>query len=308
MNNYRLVIHGGAGTILPADMNAEKERNYTQALHEAMEAGESILKNNGSAVDAVEAAVSVMEDCPLFNAGKGAVFTHKGTHEMDAAIMDGQNLAAGAVGLVSGVKNPIQLARRIMDRSEHVFLCGYGAEEFAREMKLPFETEDYFADTYRLKQLHSARKMDVVQLDHSSEKKYGTVGAVAIDQKGNLAAATSTGGVTNKKYGRIGDSPVIGAGTYANNQTCAVSCTGYGEDFIRGVVAYDLSCLMEYRKLSLKDAAKFLVQEKLPLVNGDGGLIAVGYDGTIAIEFNSEGMYRGWVLEGEAQQTAIYSV
>jgi beta-aspartyl-peptidase (threonine type) len=306
MNEYRLVIHGGAGTILPSDLNEEKERAYTTALQNALMVGEAVLQQNGSAIEAVTASVASLEDCPLFNAGRGAVYTNSGTHEMDAAIMEGKDLKAGAVGLISGVRNPVRLARMVMEESEHVFLCGTGAENFARLKKLSFEPESYFADAYRLRQLLAAQERDVVQLDHTSEKKYGTVGAVALDRAGNVAAATSTGGVTNKKFGRIGDSPLIGAGTYANNATCAVSCTGYGEDFIRGVVAYDLSCLMEYRGMPLGEAAQFLIQEKLPLLNGDGGLIAVAANGDIALEFNSEGMYRGWVAEGKGQQTAIF--
>ena len=304
MQKYSLAIHGGAGTILRAEMTPEKERAYEAALLAAIQEGESVLKSGGSALNAVEAAVVLMENSELFNAGKGSVFTHDGVNEMDAAIMCGETLQAGAVAMVQGVKNPILLARRVLEASEHVFLCGSGATQFAREQGLEEALPDYFFSEFRYQQLLEARAWGRVQLDHS--KKYSTVGAVACDRQGNIAAATSTGGLTNKKYGRIGDSPIIGAGTYANNRTCAVSCTGYGEYFIRGVIAYDVSCLMEYKGLSLQEAAEFVIHEKQLALGGDGGLIAVDAKGNIALPFNSAGMYRAWVKAGEEPGVGIY--
>ncbi|MCB0584396.1 MAG: isoaspartyl peptidase/L-asparaginase [Phaeodactylibacter sp.] len=301
---YSLAIHGGAGTIMRSEMAADKEEAHRQALLKALKAGEIILRAGGSALDAVEAAVCSLEDCEYFNAGKGAVFTHDGTHEMDASIMCGRRVDAGAAAMVKGVKNPISLARRILDVSEHVMLCGPGARMFAREQGLEEAGPDYFYSEYRFQQLQEARARGRAQLDHS--QKYGTVGAVACDRQGHLAAATSTGGLTNKKYGRIGDSPIIGAGTYANDLTCAVSCTGYGEYFLRGVVAYDLSCLMEYRGMSLEEAAHHAIHHRQLALGGDGGLIAVDANGNIALPFNSEGMYRAWVKEGEEARVGIY--
>lgn len=305
--NYQLVIHGGAGTILKSSMTPEREKAYTAALEEALLAGKKVLETSGTAVAAVEAAVIVMENSPLFNAGKGSVFDHKGKHEMDASIMDGKSLEAGAVALVDRVKNPIRLARCIMEHSGHVMLAGPAALEFARLHDIEEAGKDYFFSEERYRQWKQAKEDDRIQLDHSQQydKKYGTVGAVARDAHGNLAAATSTGGVTNKKYGRIGDSPIIGAGTYANNATCAVSCTGFGEFFMRAVTAYDISCLMEYKQLSLAEACREAVQERLLGLQGDGGVIAVDKAGNICLEFNSAGMYRGW-LEGEELKTAIY--
>lgn len=292
--NYSLAIHGGAGTITRAMMTPEKEASYKQGLDEALLAGESILKNGGTALDAVAAAVVMLENNPLFNAGRGAVFTHNGTHEMDAAIMRGDTLEAGAVAGISKVVNPVLLAKEVMEKSGHVFLAGPQAEEFAALQGIKFESKDYFHDDFRFKQWQDVKDEDGYQLDHAKDKKFGTVGAVAMDASGNLAAATSTGGMTNKRWGRIGDSPVIGAGNYANNNTCAISCTGHGEFFIRAVVAYDISCLMEYKGLSLKKACEFVVNEKLVKFGGEGGLIAVDTQGNICLPFNSEGMYRGY--------------
>jgi len=299
MSNYSIAIHGGAGTILKNVMTPEKEHAYSQALKEAIEAGEFILKNGGTAIDAVEIAVRSMEDNPLFNAGKGAVFTNLGKNEMDASIMDGNDLSAGAVAGISNIKNPISLAKAVMKKSEHVFLVGNGALDFAKEMNAQFEDDAYFFVQMRQDQLNQAKESDGMFLDHTStdkfengEKKFGTVGAVALDVHGNLAAATSTGGMTNKKYGRVGDSPIIGAGTYANNDTCAISCTGHGELFIRSVTAYDVSCLMEYKELSLKDACNEVVHNKLVKIGGEGGLIAIDNKGNIELSFNSDGMYR----------------
>lgn len=306
-DNIALVIHGGAGTILKSEMTDEKEAAYLAALNAALNAGYSVLQNNGTALDAVEAAVSSLEDSPLFNAGKGSVFSADGKHEMDASIMDGSNTMAGAVCSVEGVKNPIQLARMVMEKSDHVMLANKGAETFAKEQGIQFEKEAYFYDSYRYQQWQALKGSDQFQLDHSTkqDKKFGTVGAVALDAFGNIAAATSTGGMTNKKYGRVGDSPIIGAGTYANNKTAAVSCTGSGEFFIRAVAAYDVSCLIEYKGLNLKEACQEVVHKRLQEIQGDGGLIAIDTEGNIVLEFNTEGMYRGWKNK-QGENVAIY--
>ncbi len=326
-----IAIHGGAGTILKTEMDAEKEARYRGALQAALHAGKEVLEGGGTALDAVEASVRSLEDCPLFNAGKGSVFTHEGTHEMDAAIMDGKTRLAGAVSLVSKVRNPVSLARLVMERTEHVFLSGPGAMDFAEEMQVPMETDEWFFDEYRYQQWQAVKDTDAFLLDHSQiaearealptsvkeseensfgqpldEKKFGTVGAVALDQHGNIAAATSTGGMTNKKYGRIGDSPMIGAGNYANNETCAISATGSGEFFIRAVVAYDVSCLMEFKGLSLEEAAKEVVHHRLLTINGDGGLIGVDAQGNIAMPFNTEGMYRAAYYPDGREVVEIY--
>jgi beta-aspartyl-peptidase (threonine type) len=297
-NNFGIAVHGGAGTILRSLMTPEKEAMYIKGLQEAIDAGHKILTAGGSSVDAVEAAVIALENFPLFNAGKGAVFTNKGSHEMDASIMDGKTLEAGAVSGISNVQNPVALARLIKDKSGHVFLCGNDAETFAKLMQLPMQSDDYFYEESRYKQWQEVKDSDGYQLDHTVNsgegKKFGTVGAVALDKNGNIAAATSTGGMTNKRFGRVGDSPIIGAGTYANNNTCAVSCTGHGEYFIRAVVAYDISCLMEYKGYTLKKACDFVVKDKLVKFGGEGGLIAIDTLGNIELPFNSEGMYRGY--------------
>ena len=295
MKNISIAIHGGAGTILKSSMTKEMETNYKSALQVALNAGFESLSNGKSALDAVELAVSLLENSHLFNAGKGSVFTAKGTHEMDASIMEGNGRMAGAVSSISRIKNPIKLARLVMEKSGHVFLTGEGAEEFARTQNCEFESPSYFRDEFRYKQWLEVKDTSNFQLDHAAKKdeKFGTVGAVALDQFGNIAAATSTGGMTNKKFGRVGDSPMIGAGTYANNATCAVSCTGSGEYFIRGVVAYDVSCLMEYKGLTLQEACFEVIQERLKIIGGDGGLIAIDNQGNFALEFNTEGMYRG---------------
>jgi beta-aspartyl-peptidase (threonine type) len=303
-NQYRLAIHGGAGTILKSAMSPAKEADYRAALRAALMAGEAVLSEGGSALIAVETAVVCLEDSDLFNAGKGAVFTHEGTHEMDASIMCGATLQAGAVAMVSSIKNPIRLASAVMNHSPYVFLSGAGAEQFATEHKLERAAPAYFHSDLRYQQLQDAKKRQAIQLDHSD--KFGTVGAVAMDQHGNLAAATSTGGLTNKKYGRIGDSPVIGAGTYANNNTCAVSCTGFGEYFLRGVTAYDVSCLMAYGDQSLEQAAQIAIQEHQGQLGGEGGLIAIDRFGNIALPFNSSGMYRAWTKNGVDPHIKIY--
>jgi len=289
-----LALHGGAGTITRALMDEAKEAHYKKDLQAALDAGYAVLLHGGAALDAVELTVKVLEDSPLFNAGKGAVFTNSGTHEMDASIMDGKTLQAGAVASVNGIKNPISLARAVMEKSGHVMLAGVGAENFAKEQGFAFLPADYFYDEFRYKQWQEAKATGAMQLDHTplNEKKFGTVGAVACDVHGNVAAATSTGGMTNKKYGRVGDSPIIGAGNYANNSTCAVSCTGSGEYFIRGVVAYDVSCLMEYKGLSLQEACDTVVHNRLLKIGGDGGLVAADAKGNVALPFNTEGMYR----------------
>jgi len=312
MHTYAIAIHGGAGTINKDLITPQEEQEYRSALQSALQAGDAILKDGGSSLDAVQAAVMKLEDNPLFNAGRGAVFTHDGTHEMDAAIMEGKELKAGAVSGVSNIKNPVQLARAIMDDSGSVLLAGEGANEFARKMNIRFEEDDYFFSQYRYDQLMKIIDTDVVKLDHSvsdtasTPKKFGTVGAVALDINGNLAAATSTGGLTNKRFGRIGDTPIIGAGTYANNKTCAVSCTGVGEYYIRAVVGHDISCLMEYKGLSLEQACVELIHNKLIELNGEGGLIAVDSKGNISMPFNSEGMYRGMKKAGEDFVVEIY--
>lgn len=305
MKRFTIAVHGGAGTILKSSLTPEKETAYRQGLNDALSVGVEVLSKGGSALDAVQAAVVSLENCPLFNAGKGAVFTHDGRHEMDASIMEGSALKAGAVTGISLLKNPVVLARTIMEKSEHVFLSGAGAEQFARLHNLQFEEESYFFDQFRYDQLLEVRASERSVLDHH-DKKFGTVGAVACDQHGNLAAATSTGGMTNKRYGRIGDSPVIGAGTYANNSTCAVSCTGHGEFFLRAVVAYDISCLMEYKQLSLQQACDKVVMDKLVKIGGEGGLIAVDPAGNVCLSFNSEGMYRGWKDAAGNGHVAIY--
>lgn len=312
MQQYAIAIHGGAGTILQSTMTPEKELAYKNGLQDAIEAGESILKSGGSAFDAVETAIIKLENNPLFNAGKGAVFTNTGKHEMDASIMNGKDLMAGAVAGVEGVKNPISLARAVMEQSEHVLLTGNGAMDFAKKVNAQFENEDYFFVQLRYDQLQQAKQSNSMILDHTEdkiehgEKKFGTVGCVALDLNGNLAAGTSTGGMTNKKFGRVGDSSIIGAGTYANNHTCAISCTGHGELFIRSVVAYDISCLMEYKNLSLKEACDIVVMDKLVKIGGEGGLIALDAKGNILLPFNSEGMYRASKKQNEDIFIGIY--
>lgn len=314
MKQFAIAIHGGAGAIPRSIMGAENEKNYKKGLEEALLAGDTILSSGGNALDAVEAAVNKLEDNPLFNAGKGAVFTNGGTNELDASIMDGKNLMAGAVTGIKNVKNPVSLARVVMEKSDHVFLSGAGAMEFAKKMNLEFAPDEYFFVQDRYDQLLQAKESDQVVLDHGNTRgatgtpnsKKGTVGAVALDVFGNIAAATSTGGMTNKKFGRVGDSPIIGAGTYANNNTCAISCTGHGEFFIRSVVAYDISCLMEYKGLSLKEACDIVVYQKLVKIGGEGGLVAIDAKGNIEMPFNSEGMYRAMRKSGGEIYLGIY--
>ncbi len=308
MRNFSIAIHGGAGTLVKGMMTSELEAQYKSALKEALDAGYSVLKNGGTSVDAVEKAVIVLEDSHLFNAGKGAVFTADETHEMDASIMDGKTLNAGAVSLISGIKNPISLSKDVMEKSEHVFLAGEGAMEFAKLNNYAIEDASYFYDEFRHQQWTEIKDTDSFQLDHAKKKdsKFGTVGAVACDKNGNIAAATSTGGMTNKKFGRVGDSPMIGAGNYANNETCAVSCTGSGEYFIRGVVAYDVACLIEHKEMPLADAAVEVISNRVLKLGGDGGLIAVNAKGEIAMPFNTEGMYRACKSSTGVQEVSIY--
>lgn len=299
---FAIVIHGGAGNILKKNMSAELEAAYEAKLEEAIRVGYTILKNGGSSLDAVEKTINIMEDSPLFNAGKGAVFTNAETNELDASIMDGKTLNAGASAGTTTVRNPINLARAVMEKSEHVMLSGTGAETFAEEQGLEMVSADYFFTENRFKSLQRIKDREKTQLDHDSktayldpfitDSKFGTVGCAALDKNGNLAAGTSTGGMTNKRYGRIGDAPIIGSGTYANNATCAVSSTGWGEFFIRAQVAHDISALMAYKGLSLKEAARLVIQEKVPALGGDGGIIAVDKNGTMVMEFNTAGMYR----------------
>jgi len=307
---YSIALHGGAGVIEPNMLTPEKETAYKNALNEALQIGKSILKNGGTSLEAATQSVASLEDCPLFNAGKGAVFNSEGKHEMDASLMNGKDLSAGAIGAVVGVKNPILLCKNVMERSEHVYLSGEGALEFAKQVGAEIKSEDYFFDQVRYDQFLEAKKVGSVQLDHAksplNEKKFGTVGAVAFDDQGNLAAATSTGGMTNKKFGRVGDTPIIGSGTYANNKTCAVSATGHGEYFIRAVVAHDISCLMEYKNLSLKDACDEVVKNKLVQLKGEGGVIAIDKEGNIELCFNSSGMYRASAKSTGDDLIAIY--
>lgn len=329
-NKFALAIHGGAGTILRSEMTAELEADYRRGLDCALRVGWEILQANGSAMDAVEATTIELENFPLFNAGRGAVFTHEGKNEMDACIMDGETLRAGAIAFVKNVKNPIKLARLVMKNTPHVLLAGRGADEFAREMNAELEDDQYFFTDFRYQQLLKARAVNAVQLDHTPEephlveevvadpkfkfpettvdsnpKPIGTVGAVACDFQGNLAAATSTGGMTNKKFGRVGDTPIIGAGTYADNQTCAVSCTGHGEFFMLGVTAYDIAARMKYKNLGLSDAARETIKH-LTEIGGEGGLIAVDALGNVTLPFNSAGMYRGFVTSENDLNIEIY--
>jgi len=309
MPNYTptIAIHGGAGTIRKSLMSDDQEQTYMDALEYARDLGYNILERGGDALEAVEGAVVALEDCDLFNAGKGSVFNAQGKHEMDASIMDGKTLQGGAVAAISGIKNPIILAHKVLQFSDHILLIGEGALAFAKPYELEYEDDSYFHTDHRYEQWQKIKGTDSFQLDHTDgEKPYlGTVGAVALDQKGNLAAATSTGGMTNKKYGRVGDSPIIGSGTYANNKTCAVSCTGSGEYLMRGVTAYDISCMMEYKNLSLAEAAYTSVMKKLVDLGGDGGVVAVDRKGNITMPFNSDGMYRACRSE-DFQMVAIY--
>jgi beta-aspartyl-peptidase (threonine type) len=295
---FGLVIHGGAGTILKENMSDSLESAYKAKLEEAIRVGHEILKSGGTAMEAVTKTINVMEDSPLFNAGKGAVFTHDETNELDASVMDGATLNAGSVAGVTRVKNPIDLALEVMNNSPHVMLSGKGAETFAQEKGFElvdpsyFYTEGRFQSLLRVKAREKENKVSVADDPFIKNSKFGTVGCAALDKNGNLAAGTSTGGMTNKRWNRIGDAPIIGAGTYANNATCAVSSTGWGEYFIRAMVAHDISAMMEYKGVSLQEAASEVIQKKVPDLGGDGGIVAIDKDGNIAMEFNTAGMYR----------------
>lgn len=317
-DKYVLVIHGGAGTILKKNLSDELEAQYKEGLHNALSAGYAVINSGGSSLDAVEAAVKVLEDDTLFNAGKGAVFTNEGRNEMDASIMDGKTLNAGAVAGVTTVRNPIEGARAVMDKSEHVMMTGAGAEKFIKQQGIEIVDPSYFHTDKRWRGMEKIRKRDSARmvLDHDEsqayrdaptdiDSKFGTVGAVGLDKQGNLAAATSTGGMTNKRYGRIGDSPIIGAGTYANNASVAVSCTGWGEFFIRYAAAHDVAALMEYKGLSIAEASQTVI-DKIEQAGGSGGMIAIDKDGHIATPFSTEGMYRAAVKEDGTIEISIY--
>ena len=326
-SNAVIAIHGGAGTILRASMSTSAEADYHAALNAVLAAGQRVLADGGSALDAVSEAVRLLEDCALFNAGHGAVYTAAGTHELDAAIMDGRTLDAGAICCVKRVRNPVLAARRVLEHSDHVLFTGEGAEAFAAAQGLDFVDNSYFDTDARYRQWQLARGQQRPMLDHDAatlasaasnnddptphepidpNRKFGTVGAVALDCHGHLAAATSTGGVTNKQVGRVGDTPLIGAGCYADDATCAVSTTGSGEMFMRMVAAYDVAAQMAYRGVSLEQAAHDVVMNRLPKIDGRGGLVAVDVHGNVTLTFNTEGMYRGFARVGEAPVTAIY--
>ena len=311
MGKAVIAIHGGAGAITRSQLSQEQELRYIQALSDIVEIGQRMLEDGRNALDVVTEAVRLLEECPLFNAGIGAVYTRDETHELDACVMDGNTLNAGAVAGVSHLRNPILAARLVMERSPHVMMIGEGAENFAIAQGMERVSADIFSTPERYAQLLAARTVGDTVLDHSASPldentKMGTVGAVALDMFGNLAAATSTGGMTNKLPGRVGDSPLVGAGCYANNASVAVSCTGTGEVFIRALAAYDIAALMDYGGLSLSEACERVVMEKLPALGGSGGLIAIDHEGNVALPFNSEGMYRAWGYAGDTPTTGIY--
>lgn len=316
MAKAAIAIHGGAGAITRAAMSAEKEQAYRQALYDIVTHGQSMLAQGASALDTVTEAVRRLEECPLFNAGKGAVFTRQGTHELDACIMDGRTLQAGAVAGVSRIRNPVLAARALLENSPHVLLASEGAEAFARAQGLEQVEPDFFSTPERWEQLQRALGSDTALLDHDGaaqggdpldpDRKFGTVGAVALDNDGNLAAATSTGGMTNKQVGRIGDSPLPGAGCYASNDSVAVSCTGTGEVFIRTLAAYDVAAQMRYGGRTLQQASVNVIHDSVLELGGSGGLIAVDREGNVALPFNSEGMYRAYARTDEAAEVAIY--
>ncbi len=309
--NFSIAIHGGAGNLLPKNFSEEREATYRAALDSALTIGYEMLQDSASATDVCEAVVNYLENNPLFNAGRGSVFNAEGQHEMDASIMDGKTLNTGAVAGVSLIKNPVSLARLVLDSSEHVFLSGPGAETFGKSHGAATVSAEYFHNERRYRQWEKANKKSVIKLDHDGdadmeEKKHGTVGVAVMDVFGNLAAATSTGGMTNKKYGRVGDSPIIGAGTYANNATCAVSCTGHGEYFIRAQAAFEAHALMQYKGQSLQDACNTAIYERVGVLGGEGGMIAVDSKGNVAYAFNTAGMYRGSVRQDGEKHIAIF--
>jgi beta-aspartyl-peptidase (threonine type) len=313
-NNFGIVIHGGAGTILRENMTDEMDKNYRIVLERAIRVGHSILKNGGTSQEAVENTIHIMEDSPLFNSGKGAVLNSKGTIELDASFMNGETLDAGAVSGVKTVKNPISAAIKVMEKSPHVMLSGKGADEFAASQGLEIVNPEYFLTERRIKSLKKVQAEEknpqnisiLFSSDYMNLQKHGTVGCVALDKKGNLAAGTSTGGMTNKKWNRIGDAPIIGAGTYANNLTCAISATGWGEFFIRSVVAHDISALMEYKGISIEEASRIVIHEKVAKLGGDGGVIGIDRLGNIAMEMNTKGMYRAHMNSEDELIVKIY--
>ena len=309
-HEFAIAIHGGAGTILRENMSREVEEEYRTKLLEALSEGYTVLEKGGSSLDAVTAAVVIMEDSPLFNAGKGAVFTHNGLNELDASIMDGKTLKAGAVGAVRNIKNPIKLARLVMEKTWHVMLIADGARLFAEEQGVELVPDEYFFTQRRWDSLQRAieraSEKERSEVTTNSDKYFGTVGAVALDKNGDLAAATSTGGLTNKMYGRVGDSPIVGAGMYANNKTCAVSGTGQGEYFMRGMLAHTVSAIMEYGEKSVGEAAEETIMGKLTEMGGTGGVIALDYNGNIAMTFNTEGMYRAYQQAGKKPVVKIF--
>ena len=304
--DYAIVIHGGAGTILKKNMTPEKEKAYLDELNKALNIGEAILKKGGSSMDAVEQTIISMENSPLFNSGKGAVFTNAGTNELDASFMEGENLNAGAIGGVSTIKNPIRAARAVMEKSDHVLLTGKGAEVFAADNGIEIVDPKYFYTERRWESLQRAKEKERKKEEADANTKHGTVGCVALDKNGNIAAGTSTGGMTNKRWNRLGDSPIIGAGTYANNATCGVSCTGHGEYFIRYAVAHDISAMMEYKGVSLQEAGDYVINDKLVKAGGEGGAVCLDKNGNVAMPFNSAGMYRGYVKAGGEREVLIY--
>ena len=299
---YAIVIHGGAGVMSKDKMDEEARANYKAKLNEALELGEQMLKDGAAATDVVVKVINVMENSPLFNAGKGAVFTHDGVNELDASIMEGETMKAGAVAGVQDIKNPINAAREVMDNSEHVMLSGKGASEFAKQQGLEIVPNKYFYTERRYQSLQSLLKRE---RERTQKDNTGTVGCAVLDTHGNLCAGTSTGGMTNKKFGRIGDSPIIGAGTYANNKTCAVSCTGHGEYYIRLGFARDISAMIEYQNLGVTNACKKEI-DKLSELEGTGGVIGVDADGNIAMEFNTSGMFRGYIKSSGEKEIAIF--
>lgn len=311
---FGLILHGGAGSIKKGSLTPEKEAEYDKVITQCLQTGYKILEDGRPALDAVEAVINIMEDSPLFNAGKGAVLTSDGLAELDASIMNGETLEAGAVAGLHHIKNPISLARMVMEKSKHVMLIGDGAEKFAKENNVPFVEQEYFLTPARIEALNrikarqeaESKGKQVTSVSYWEDTKRGTVGVAALDKNGNLAAGTSTGGMMNKKYGRVGDAPIIGAGTYANNNTCAVSATGWGEYFIRLSVARDISALMEYKGMTLKDAADEVIMKKLPKLGGDGGIIAIDKNGNIAWPFNTGGMFRGHFLQGGKPVVKMY--
>lgn len=312
---YALALHGGAGNLIKKKYSSAEEEAYKKVMDEALELGYSMLSKGAKATDVVEAVIKIMEDSPLFNAGKGSVFTNSGTNEMDAAIMDGSNLKCGSVTNVRTIKNPITAAKVVMNKSQFVFLSGRGAEQFAKKNGVEIVDTAYFFDQKRWNEMLKIRESNKTQLDNEDQgsiestdsiNKFGTVGCVVIDGYGNLAAGTSTGGITNKKYNRIGDSPLIGAGTYANNKTCAVSCTGHGEDFIRIVASHEVHALMLYKKMAISKAADKVINEELKNIGGRGGLIAIDHDGNITFKFNTTGMFRGCIDKNGKKTISIY--